>query len=43
MGKAALAIALVFLMMAGLVACEVKLWRDCRQDHSVLYCMRTLG
>lgn len=30
------------LTIAGVVACEVSIWRECRQDHSWIYCMRLM-
>lgn len=30
-------------VLFGVVSCQVSLWRECRSDHSWLYCMRVLG
>ncbi len=34
---------LIGLMLFGVVSCHVSLWRECRSDHSWMYCMRVLG
>lgn len=34
---------LVTVLLTGVIACELSLWRECRADHSFLYCMRVLG
>lgn len=31
------------LLLAAVVSCEVSIWRECRTDHSWLYCMKVLG
>lgn len=34
---------LAFVIVAGAVSCGVSVWRDCRTEHGVLYCMKVLG
>ncbi len=36
-------VAMFVLIVAGVVSCEVSIWRECRTDHSWLYCMKVLG
>lgn len=37
-----LALAVVLLVIGG-VYMEVRMWNECRTDHSWWYCMRVLG
>lgn len=31
-----------FALVVGGVSCEYRLWKECRRDHSWLYCTRVL-
>ena len=33
----------MLLFIVGVIYLEVGLWRECRADHSWLYCVRVLG
>jgi hypothetical protein len=37
------AVAIVLAIVAGAIAWNVSLWRECRTDHSWSYCMRVLS
>lgn len=36
-------VAMFALILVAVVSCEVPIWRECRTDHSWLYCMKVLG
>jgi hypothetical protein len=40
--KIVFGIALAFVVIGGLVSCEIAIWRECLADHGWLYCMRTI-
>lgn len=38
-----IALVVALAMFAGITACEVRLWNECRAEHSRAYCVRVLG
>lgn len=40
----AIVAAVALIIVCGIAAsCEISVWRECRSDHSWLYCMRLLS
>jgi len=38
-----LGVVVIVSILALSMACEVSVWRECRRDHSWLYCSKLMG